>query len=154
MGGFHFNPLKGITRALGIHDSARPGILRGLEFVFPVIALSNELSGHGLEKAFQAFQPKPPAPPRPTSLSTNPYYGPGNSYNVTYGSPNYGGGGGGLDYGYQPQQTYGYQGVSPWGYSTGSPIYSTPQFQESSGRQDRSWEDLTSLAAGVLPFFL
>jgi len=79
-----------------------------------------------------------------------PTWGPQPSYNVTYGSPQYGGSG--YDaYNLQPQAPY---GGSPWGYST---MYSQPltqPYQAYSAPQDRSWEDLTSLAGAVLPFFL
>jgi hypothetical protein len=79
--------------------------------------------------------------------------GPQPSYNITYGAPSYGGGGGGGIYdawNYQPQ--YNPYGGSSWGYSTQYPAYSTqPSVMYSAPPQDRTWEDLT-LAA--LPLFL
>lgn len=149
--GFHFNPLKAVTRTLGIPDKARPAILTALEVAFPVIALGNELAGKGIELGSALATPKPSQ-----SQSTLPrgYYDQ-SPYSFNFQAPQYQApvyGGGGYDaFSLQPQQPY---GGSPWGYSTASPTYSTTPYPVYSAPQDRSWEDLTSLAGAVLPFFL
>jgi hypothetical protein len=148
--GFSFNPVKGLTRALGIPDKAR------LTYHAVGKSLTEGLISSGLRTVTGAVAKKPTPPP--SAPYTNAY-GPSPAYNVSYQAPSYqapyygGGGGGGYDaYTLQPQQPY---GVPSWAYSTGSPIYSTPQYPAySAPTQGRSWEDLTSLAGAVLPFFL
>jgi len=149
--GFSFNPLKGITRALNIPDSARPAIKTGLEVVFPVLAIGNELAGKGINLVGGLSQPKNTN----VSQSTLPQYFGQNPYNISFQAPSYQApyyGGGGYDaYTLQPQSPY---GGSPWGYST---MYSQPliqPYQASSGQRDRTWEDLAGLAGTILPFFL
>jgi len=145
--GFSFNPLKGITRALNIPDKARAPILTGLEVVFPVIALGNELAGKGIDVVSHLAMQKPQS----VSQSTLPRFEQ-SPYNVSFQAPSYQApyyGGGGYDaFSLQPQTPY---GGSPWGYSTGSPTYLTTPSPGYSAPPDRTWEDL---ALGVLPFFL
>lgn len=151
---FSFNPLKGITRALGVPDKVRPAINTALQVAFPVYGLANQLATTGLETGFKLAMPAQ-APANRSQLTVPSNYGlqPSNfSYQApSYQAPYYGSGS--YDaYSLQPQQSY---GVSPWGYSTGSPIYSTtPSPAYSAPSQGRSWEDLTSLAGAALPFFL
>jgi len=95
------------------------------------------------------------------SQSSSPYYVPGSpssgpppQYNITYGAPSYGGGGG------APFDQFSYQpSADPWGtpswgssmmYSTPSPaLY--PVYSPSPPSQGRTWEDI---ALQVAPFFL
>jgi hypothetical protein len=69
-----------------------------------------------------------------TAYNPNPSYP--QPYAQSYQQPYYGGG----------DTTF--QGGSPWASSTQYPTYSTPQYQTSPGysAQDRTWEDLTSIA--------
>jgi hypothetical protein len=149
-----FNPLKAITRAVGIPDKVRQS---AIDF-FPILAVStfgSEPPSY-LKGFLSQKQAPPPAPPQLVSVPNQPMP-PG-----TYGQPYYGGGqpyyggGGGLQSNYDPYsslQPYNpLGGPASWDYSMGSATYLvTPSPGYSEASQRPAWEDL---ALAALPLFL
>jgi len=136
-----FNPLKAITRAVGIPDKARQTAID----IFPVLTLtSGELPSylHGIGGGHHPPQPRPQ--PSLVRVPNQP---------TTYQQPYYGGGGFPTYDPYSSVQPYNpLGGPASWDYSMGSSTYlvqPSPVYSESQTRP--AWEDL---ALTVLPLFL
>jgi len=157
-----FNPLKAVTRGLGIRDRT----VQNVSNIFPVVALASGGSAYGfnLYKTIGGIGKSlakigsSSAPSNAGPLVVNV---PGQQ---SYYSGNFGGGGGGFDQQSNqfsnPYDAWGLDqstnpyGGNPWGSSMTYSTPSVPSYQVYSpapAQQGLAWEDL---AVQVLPFFL
>lgn len=129
---------------LGGYGVTKGSLVEASKVVKSVIpSLIGPIAGHPA-----AQQQRIVAPPIVNMPAGPAGYGPQPAYNISYGAPQYGGGGSYDAWNYQPQQPQG--GQQSWAYSTQYSIPQSQPYPASSEGGGRIWEDL----APFLPLFL